>query len=676
MINQSKNQSLRIDQISVIKVRRCLIQVSLILLGLLFSPVEVLSQHPCNILKNDTLRLCKGTVVDLNGQRILLMRDSLITGEKTKEVRIISDPIKQRTSLYDTIRAKAYRQGKWTGKFFDLLIRSGNTDSLQNGGVYQKPRYGESQYKEYKGYIIRDIYFYRLEAFGPEIGNPTLQPESSLGAFGNKLHRVSREQLISKNLFIKKGEKIEPEVLETQAALIRDLPYFKDVEILVLPTEDLVGYADLMIITKDLFSFGIDIKIYKPTKFDLGIFNRNFLGYGHNLEVSARMNFDQGTPVTLGSAYYQIKNIGGTFIDLDAQLDRDIYQSSYTLSAARDFTNTTKNTIGGVEFGHYVITQNNYQTEVSSVDLEYNTQSIWLGRSVDLNIQDVTVKVALTGAINNRIYTVRPYTTAINSLYKNRNMLLMAIDLWKSRYVTDRFVYQFGSTEDVNIGYSVRLLAGKEQSEFNSRKYTQAGIRYGFMTERSGYFTLSATCDTYWNEGATEQGMLQVQGGYFSPLQRRGPFFIRHFLNIDFTKGLNRLAGEKINSVNWLEVSGINVSDTVYFAGDTRLAVNFASVVYTPLYFYGFRVAGFTYAHGAWIGGRIAPLSENVFNSGFGFGFLIRNENLVLQTIKFRIGFYPELPEQRKGILFEFKGISMLRLPIFRPSVPKVLHYI
>ncbi len=634
------------------------------------------AQRPCNIWIRDTLRLCQGTVVEINGTRSMLSKDTLFVGQKSANVRIISDPIHQRTTLYDTLRSKAYRQGKWTGKFFDLLIRSGNTDSLNNDDLTKNPNKKGNQYREYKGYLIRDIYFYRLEAFGPEIGNPTLKPETSLASLANRLHRVSREQLISKNLFIKKGDKIDPELMETQAALIRDLPYFKDVEILVYPAEEMEGYADLIVITKDLFSFGIDIKIYKPTKFDLGIFNRNFLGYGHNLEISARMNFDQGTPVTLGTAYYQVKNIGGTFIDLDSRLDRDIYQSTYTVSAARDFTNTTKNTIGGVEFGHYVLTQNNYQTEVSSVDLKYNTQSIWLGRSIDLNIDDKTLKIALTGAINNRIYTVRPYTTEKNSLYENRNMLLMALDFWRSRYITDRYIYQFGSTEDVNVGYNLRLLAGKEQTEFNIRKYTQATMRFGIMTSRYGYFSISAACDAYWDEKKTEQGMVQIQGGYISPLQRMGPYFIRHFLNIDFTRGFNRLSGEKINTVNWLEVSGINSSDTIYFAGDSRFAFNFASVFYTPLYLYGFRVAGFTYFHGAWIGGRIPPLEDNAFNTGFGFGFFVRNENLVLQTIKFRVGFYPELPEQRKGILFEFKGISMLRLPSFKPSVPKVLHYI
>mgnify|MGYP000857350593 FL=1 len=671
-----KSEKVIIQKSDRIKETRHLLPFLILSITLYLISENVFSQHPCNVLVRDTLKLCQGTVVELDGTRFLLNKDTLIIGQKSKSVRIISDPIHQRTTLYDTLRAKAYRQGKWTGKFFDLLIKSGNTDLLNNRDLTKNPDKRENLYREYKGYKIRDIYFYRLEAFGPEIGNPTLKPESSIASLANRLHKVSREQLIRKNLFIKKGDKIDPELMETQAALIRDLPYFKDVEILVVPTEDIEGYADLIVITKDLFPFGIDIKIYKPTKFDLGIFNRNFLGYGHNLEVSARMNFDQGTPVTLGSAYYQIKNIGGTFIDLDARLDRDIYQSTYTVSAARDFTNTTKNTIGGVEFGHYVLKQNNYQTEVSSVDLKYNTQSIWLGRSIDLKINDMTMKIALTGAINNRIYTVRPYTTEKNSLYENRNMLLMALDFWRSRYITDRYIYQFGSTEDVNIGYSLRLLAGKEQTEFNVRKYTQATMRFGFMAAKYGYFSISAACDTYWNEKETEQGMVQIQGGYISPLQRFGPYFIRHFLNTDFTRGFNRLPGEKINSVNWLGVSGINSSDTIYFAGDSRFAFNFASVIYTPLYLYGFRVAGFTYFHGAWIGGRIPPLEDNVFNTGFGFGFFIRNENLVLQTIKFRIGFYPELPEQRKCIIFEFKGISMLRLPTFRPTVPKVLHYI
>ena len=150
---------------------------------------------------------------------------------------------------------------------------------------------------------------------------------------------------------------------------------------------------------------------------------------------------------------------------------------------------------------------------------------------------------------------------------------------------------------------------------------------------------------------------------------------IRHFVTLRYLSGIRRLAGETINVVDELGVGGLNNTDTIYFAGNQKLTANVTNMVFTPVNYYGFKLAWFTYANVAWVGPEPGKSGTSNLYSGFGLGCLVRNENLVIKTINVRIGFYPGLPENKPGFLFEFSGTTSLRFLDFRPKRPQTIVY-
>ncbi|HAW58720.1 MAG TPA: hypothetical protein DCX03_06865, partial [Bacteroidales bacterium] len=150
---------------------------------------------------------------------------------------------------------------------------------------------------------------------------------------------------------------------------------------------------------------------------------------------------------------------------------------------------------------------------------------------------------------------------------------------------------------------------------------------------------------------------------------------LRHFATLNYRKGLNRLEGESVNVVKELDLIIAHPSDTAFYSGNEKLTLSYSSTLFTPYYFYGFRLAFFDYVNMACLGGRQQLKEKNKFFAGFGIGAMVRNESLVIKTLQLKLAFYPELPDNRKGIFIEFSGIMPLNFFNYKPHQPLISKY-
>lgn len=606
---------------------------------------------------------------------LYIRADTLIALNNLKDsIRIIRDPFARSAAFYDSLRIEAARH-PLTLYLYDLLI-PGPNDLPENDYATKQAEESSQQYEPFRGLKIRSINIEQLDVFGPTLSHPGKKAETWLGRTGNRLHVITHKSVVKANLLFAEGDTIDPFDMAENAKLLRALPYFEDAVIEVIPNYSNPGEADIIVITKDLFPFGLYVGIPNIAIWDFDVFNQNFLGLGHRISTTFELNAREGAFVSISELKYRIDNIKGTFINTEAQWLNSSNSNEYGIRLFRDFFSSNSQVAGGIELIHQNEVKTLFSPVVRDEDLRLNRQILWLGQAFRLGGDQQALVVAFSAALQNKLYSRRPFVSAdSNQLFHNSSQILFGITLAKNYFYTGQYIYQFGRTEDIPNGFELGVNFGPDAYEYSRRYYSSLDIRLARNFDRFGYLSGRFIWDGYWQMKQLNQGQIGLTLEYFSPLQHRFLHKIRHFATLRYLSGIRRLAGETINVVDELGVGGLNSTDTIHFAGNQKLTANVTNMVFTPVNYYGFKLAWFTYANLAWVGPEPGKGGASSLFSGFGLGCLLRNENLVIKTIKVRIGFYPGLPENKPGFLFEFSGTTSLKFLDFRPRQPQTITY-
>lgn len=650
----------------------------LLSITLTFSSLTVAAQRDntkCNTTRNDTLFLCSGTIVQINSDLLFIRTDTLIAlNELNDSLRIIRDPFARSAAFYDSLRIEAAKH-PLSLYLYDLLIPGPNELSEKEYDINQAEE-SSQQFEPFRGLKIKSISIEQLDVFGPTLSNPGKKTDTWLGKTGNKLHVTTRKGVVRANLLFKIGDNIDPLEMAENAKLLRALPYFEDAVIEVIPNYSNPKEANVLVITKDLFPFGLYLAIPDIAVWDFDVFNQNFLGLGHRISSTFRLNASEGAFVSVSELKYRIDNIKGTFINTEAQWLNSIRSNEYGIRLFRDFFSSESQVAGGIELFHRNEQKTFFSPVLRDEDLRLNRQVLWLGQTIRLGDDHRAMVVAFSAALQNKLYSLRPFVSAdSNQLFHNSSQILFGIAVAKNYFYTGQYIYQFGRTEDIPNGFEVGVNFGPDAYEYTHRYYSSLDIRMARNFNHFGYLSSRFIWDGYWQEKQLNQGQIGLTLEYFSPLQHRFLHKIRHFVTLRYLSGIRRLTGETIHVVDELGVGGLNNTDTIHFSGNQKLTANVTSMVFTPVNYYGFKLAWFTYANLAWVGPEPGKAGASNLFSGFGLGCLLRNENLVIKTIKARIGFYPGLPENKPGFLFEFSGTSSLKFLDFRPRRPQTIFY-
>lgn len=630
--------------------------------------------RPCNTVSGDTLFICAGSHIEIDGKRVRFIDDTFRILPKNVHWRILDNPLTASTRFYDSLRKVAYSSR--LGKVVYNLLIPGEKNAIQSFQDEMLTKEGSEKYKRYSGREVRKIYIRQVALFGDDIYGNFSEKISGIERFGNSLHSNTRKSVINRSLIFKEGDTVNPLVFSDNEQILRDLGYFEDVRVEIIPWEADTNFVDVLLRLKDFFSIGIDIGVRNISHWNLGVFDRNFLGRGHRIGTSISANASSQPFLSMAAASYLIPNILGTFFDASLGWVNEASYSSITAGLNRDFYTYNLRYAGGINFSHHEELKNLYLPYLFTDKIIYNSQQFWLGRSWLLIPGGKPVSVALSGGINNRLYTRRPFASPdSNRVFYNSSQVLMSLSIYRNLFYTSNYVYQFGRTEDIPYGYIFEVTAGPDGYEFYDRFYTGMSLGWGQYYSNFGYVSARFSVSGYRQKEKFEQGLIAYKAQYFSNLVRSGFFKLRFFASAAYMNGLSRLDGESINVVEELGLSGLDSDDTLYFSGSKKLSLNVNTNIFTPFYFYGFKVAFFNFANMVWVGASNVPAYNNKFYSGFGFGVNLRNEKLVIKTLQFKIAFYPGLPEKRGAIQFEFSGINLLQFFTFRPRAPKPLLY-
>jgi len=573
--------------------------------------------------------------------------------------------------FYDSLKSVAYKR-KITSVLYQLAFKS---PSSQTQNVEPVITSREMPYVQYSGKIVHKIEIIRLLPFTPD---STKNLQGFLNRFGNSLHTLTRQSVIRKEMFFKPGDELDPLVLADNERILRALPFIDEANIQVVETSPGSDSVDLIVVTKDKFSYAFSGTIKNARKFSVRVWSVNVMGLGHRFDNKISVNTERTPVVLYEEGKYEISNIGGSFIKGLLKYTRnDDDRREITAGISRDlipplFDNAFGIKAGVTTYPASVNDPDGYSSEIRigsyQTDLYY-TNGIALKKNIRAKVKHPSYLLLSARSIS-LDYFSRPFVSADSNLgYRSRLTLIGGIGIARNNYFITNYVFSFGKTEDIPYGYTFQLIGGYELGEFYNRPYTGLLLGYGNYFTNAGYVYSIVEVGTYYKDSQFQQGLLQCNASYATPAFKIKNARIRNYLNINYTQGFHRISGEVIRMDDRNGFEGLGINDLL---GQKRLVAGTESVVFTPWYIYGFSTAVYGFVNCGILTTEDKALFDNPIYVGLGVGLRIRNENLVFNTLQIQFSYFPVEPPGASATDFSLSGIPEKSISGFYSNAPSI----
>lgn len=540
-----------------------------------------------------------------------------------------------------------------------------------------------NQFLAFKGKIIRII---RIAPTGFN----KLQDDSisRLKKVASKLadyfHKNTLPTVIRKNLFFKEGDKILPLLLSDNERFLRELSFLRDA-LIVVYSDSLSEFADIVIFTKDVFSLGGSLKVSSKEKAEISVRDENLFGTGTRLEFSSL--YDKGrSPLQGFGGSLQQKNIKHSFINWSTgfktfnpafnsgRLEENSFYSSLDKPLVSRYDAWT-----GVAAVAYSTTKNAYINDSSYVnDFKYKSLNtdIWAGYNIghrnrkDKDSEKRLRHFVAMRSFYNKFYAVpNRFKTTYNYMYADINGLLMSYSLYKQNFYRTNFIYGFGRNEDIPEGVNGTVVGGYSNKDGVKRAYYGLEFDATHYSEK-GFFTgYTLRLGTYVNKKKFEDADILIGINRFSKLYRlNSQWRNRNFLTLNYTRQFKNMLSAPLllqseYGLPYFTATGM---------GDTRSTLKFESVFYNLKKYLGFRFAPFVFSDIIFLKPLNMPMGQSNGFTAIGGGLRTRNENLIFGTVELKGYVFPRVYDGMKGwkielstnIRFKYNS-SFIRRPDF-----------
>lgn len=504
----------------------------------------------------------------------------------------------------------------------------------------------EVRYKDQ--YIVKSISIEVLSPGGRDILDTSRHTNSLIDRMVNHTHINTRTYAVRQFLLFKENDTINRLYITDSERLLRRNLKIRDARIIAKPAKN--GEYDITVIIQDLSSlnFGIgsvnDLNTYT-------IQERNFLGYASTVQGSVNYYKDKYDSYAL---FYEDPSIYNTYADL--LVSYSSADSNYTNGARlnRNFSSGTFSWAGGG--GFLKKNANRYFYNGSTITGSYNSSAyqsdIWAGKSFRLNFDedksDNSIKdFVVTARYINLYESTRniippPDNSVFTLLNRTGNKFLLSYGLTYRRYYKDSYIFRFKYSEDIPEGFMFSILSGKSFNNFYPDNY-YLGFTTGIANNnRIGYFNATfqyiRSISDYYIYNNTVHSLKIF---YLSPLLLKKRWKDRVILTSNFRQIGNDVAFDRFYIGN--DDGFLNLNSRV-LSGLTKTSFIINNITYTPYKPFGFYIGFFAYAAFA----NLSPIRDITIGSkwyqSYGVGLLLRNENLLVNSIRISFSYYPGFP--------------------------------
>jgi hypothetical protein len=582
--------------------------------------------------KIDTLFIPKGYLCILEDTTFVVANDTIIIGRK---VRSREDPYAKSQKFYDSLQERADRN-RVTKELHELIIRKQRRAQTIDSAINKS----EDSFSKFEGMTIRSVRIKKTDLLEGSVIDTVLEASSRVGKFVNRVHADTRDFIIRNNLLFEPGDKVDPYKLADNERILRQFKTIRDARIYLKPVEGVPDQVDIVVVTQDVASVGASAAYGSLKDFSFDVYDINILGYAKQLQVSFFRNTN-GQPPEGYEILVREPNFGGSFIQGEIKYTDNFLRNRLSVTAGRDFLTPKMKYAGGLEVfktkENYVINRND------TIPQPYTQESldVWLGRSIQLATRTNFV-VAVRA--NDYRFKSRPFVSPdSNYFFFNRDYFLGGLTIFHSNYVKGSLIQGFGKTEDVPVNAWLGTTFGPEYNDYSVRQYVDVHAGMGRYIRKNGYFYGDFTIGGFRKGSIWEDGVLSVNGRYFSNLMRAGKTKVRQFVNFSYVRGYNRTMYQTLGiNRGWRDERGFIP------LGTERITLGFETIYFTPWYYYGFRFALYHGADFNAIGNNESKAlsKSNVFPS-LKAGIRMLNDNLAFPTISIDFAYYIRTADYR-----------------------------
>ncbi|MEY3113985.1 MAG: hypothetical protein RL423_164 [Bacteroidota bacterium] len=477
---------------------------------------------------------------------------------------------------------------------------------------------------------------------------------------GNKLQSNSKKRAIRENIFFKEWDVFDPSIIAYNEKWLRDLSYIQDAKILAMITPYDTNQVDVIVVTKDLFSYGGELLINNKDAYAAKLNNINFLGTGNSIQVN--QNFENQRSPKSGWGYdVGLSNFLGTFISINAgvnQFGNNI--SNNVLSAKKNYISVQRpllhpnsKWLGGME---YLETENEnvfpgkWDT-IFDQQLNYNLKhkDIWIGYQLTKQSKRIKLneyKQFIQYRYLENDFRARPidYLLQLDRNYQNLKANFLSFTLVQQSVYRTRYLYGLGRYEDLPIGQSLTWTTGYSQIEKDRSAYLGFKFEQYKLSKKENYNHVIANIATsYINKSLQDIRFLSSLEQFSKLKYLNNGLGYRQILNLSFTQTLKNKYNEalRINSI-----FGIPQLNREQIKGGTRLSANWETVLYNNRAIWGFKSAPFVFGNLTYIRALGNPILKGDIYTAIGSGMRIRNENLIFGTIELKGFYFPRTNQQ------------------------------
>lgn len=558
--------------------------------------------------------------------------------------------------LYDSIESKSSRRAV-PRLLYKMLFVKPRLDTTASGRVLDETRL----LAPYAGKTVGQIRIERRQVFEPD-GN-------WLERTGNKLHWLTRERVIRRDLLFKPGDPFDPDQIVRSQQLLRSRSYISDADISVTVDSLDTTRVNLVLSTRDSWTISVDAGLRSEGRTMVGVSDDNIFGTGNRLKVMtnfSRKDFSYG-----GNLFeYEIPNVLGSFYTAKFRAGRAFYEETLSMALTKEFIKPTDYEVGlsysDLRSKHYMV------EEDTSRIVKVRNLDAWAGRS--RYIKPLNSSLFFTARYNYTRFSERPEVWyGYNPALHDRDALLAGLGLYREKFLTANMVYGFGIKEYLATGYKAELITGYTWGEFNDALYLGMGFKTGAFRSIGyimGGFTLGSYIDH--TSGMWSRSAVDIDLRWFSNLFIFRRNRIRQFLALNYTQGWNRERGNN-ESIRFTDRNGLQALDE-YVTGTNRMVLNTETVIFAPFQPLGFRFAFFGFADFGLMG--YSPnIFKNDFFTSFGLGVRIKNERLIFSEVQIRLG----VAFGKHGLIesdyFRMSNGTRLEEYRYRPTRPEIVGF-
>ncbi|MDR0296178.1 MAG: hypothetical protein LBH91_08430 [Prevotellaceae bacterium] len=568
-----------------------------------------------------------------------------------------------------------------SNEFFDALQerskRSILTEFIVSSLISNNDWRGNDARDASQNLINEESYFCGFE--GKEITNIYVLPQNvysdSLSTFFtrtvNALHYTTRENVLRKYLLFEEGDKVDPLTMIRNEEVLRSLRFISDAYIVLTARDSLgeAGKVDVFVYSRDHWSIDLDVDEKASGEYGIYGYEYNFLGLGHRLTLGTYFLTD--APHIAGYILgYDAENLWGSFFRFSGLADRSREQYTYSASLQKPFIRPTDYS-AGVRYSAESIMERQLLAD-TVLPVQRQTIDVWSG--VSWKFKGLANTLFLTGRWTNLIYRERGLNVeaALNPYYHDKSLFLASTGIYRESFYRGSYIFGYANSEDIPYGYKVELTGGYLWGEFYDCYYfcssLSAGQRIpiGFMSGSINYGSF------FTQDWQPQQSVLSVQLNYFTNLFKLGTGSIRNFISLEYITGIHRLEGER-ERVTY-NGENMRILELHLVGGLNRMLLRLESVYFSPVYFYNFRFAFYTFSDMGWLGDDYNVLA-NDFSLSAGLGIRIKNDRLIFTSIQLQFGYAIVNPGKGTSKWFSLGNEPRVNAQRYRPNNPSIVGF-